>query len=265
MVIELGLFLALGMVVGLVAPAAGIGGGVLMVPAFLVIFPAFGIAPDMAAHMAVGSSVGAAALMSLSAVHAHARNGAVDWRVFKALAPGLIVGAVIGGVIAHGLPDDILRRVFGALMLLLAIYLVWGRQPHEWRHSAGPSPRTALSAGFVIGEVGSMVGVGGGSMIVPFLLFQGLHSQRVAGTSSAGVLVAALTAAITYILVGRESPGLPAYSLGYLYGPAVTATAITAMLLAPLEAKIAQHLPRKRFQRLFAILLLIIAVRMLVF
>lgn len=263
MVVEIALFLALGVVVGLVAPAAGIGGGLLMVPAFLFLFPRLGIAPGLAAHLAVGSSVGAASLMSASSVLAHARRGNVEWPTFAALAPGLVAGAVLGGLIAHWLADTMLHHIFGGLLLALALYLFIGFQPQHQAGRRAPAPALAAAVGFAIGTVGAMLGIGGGSMIVPFLLLAGLVSARAVGTSAAAVLVAVVTASVTYIVAGRSVSGLPPGALGYLYGPAVLATAATAMVFAPLGARIGQALPPRLFKRLFALLLFAVALQLL--
>ncbi len=263
--LEIGLYLALGALVGLIAPAAGIGGGLLMVPAFLFIFPRFGIAPTLAAHMAVGSSVAAATLMSLSSVRSHARRNGVDWQVFVGLAPGLIVGAVLGGLIAHWLPDIVLHRIFAGLMLAIALWLAAGFEPHAHGESQRPQARLTLPVGFAIGAIGTMVGIGGGSMIVPFLLFAGMASVFAIGTSSAAVFVTVLTGSIVYIFAGRTAADLPAGALGYLYGPAILATAATAMTFAPLGARIGRALNPRLFQRLFSLLLVAVAVKLLFF
>ncbi|MGH7058548.1 MAG: sulfite exporter TauE/SafE family protein, partial [Acetobacteraceae bacterium] len=162
------------MVIGIIAPAVGIGGGLLMVPAFLFILPRFGIAPDLVTHLAVGSSVGAATLMSLSSVGVHARHGEVDWRVFAGLAPGLIAGAVLGGLVAHWLPDAVLHRVFAGLMLAIALWLFVGLKPREHEETRRPHIGLTVPVGFAVGAVSTMVGIGGGSMIVPFLLIAGM-------------------------------------------------------------------------------------------
>lgn len=265
MILEIGLYLALGAVVGIIAPAAGIGGGLLMVPAFLLLFPRFGIAPELVAHLAVGSSVGAATLTSLSSIRAHASRQGVDWRVFAGLAPGLAAGAVLGGLIAHWLPDVVLHRVFAGLMLAIALWLATGFEPRTHEASQRPSPRLTVPVGFAIGTVSTMVGIGGGSIIVPFLLLAGMSSVFAIGTSSAAVFVTVLTGSIVYILAGGETPGLPAGALGYLYGPAVLATAAAAMAFAPLGARIGRALPPRLFKRLFALLLVAVAVKLLFF
>lgn len=264
MSLEIGLYLALGVVVGIVAPAAGIGGGLFMVPAFLILFAHLGIAPGLVAHLAVGSSVAAAALISVSSVLAHARRGNVNWRTFAAMAPGLAAGAVLGGLIAHWLPDAALHRIFAGLLLALALYLFAGLEPKERHRETPPGAAVAVPAGFGIGAVATMVGIGGGSMVVPFLLMSGLSSARAAGTSSAAVLATVLAGSATYIVAGRGVGGLPPGALGYVYGPAVLGTAATAMLFAPLGARIGQALPPRLFKRLFALLLVAVAVELLV-
>jgi len=265
MLTEIGLFLALGALVGLVAPAAGIGGGLLMVPSFLFLFPRFGIGPGLAAHLAVGSSVGAATLMSLSSVSAHARHGSVEWRVFAGLVPGLAAGAVAGGLVAHWLPDAVLHRIFAGLMLIIALWLFAGFQPGAHKELRRPSAVWTVPVGFGIGAVSTMIGIGGGAMIVPFLLLAGMESAAAVGTSSAGVFVTVLTGSVVYMIAGRSAPGLPAGSLGYLYGPAVLGTAVTAMAFAPLGALIGRRLAPRLFKRLFALLLVGVAVKLFFF
>ncbi len=265
MLIEIGLFLALGVLVGFIAPAAGIGGGLLMVPAFLIVFSRFGIAPNLAAHLAVGSSVAAATLMSASSMRAHARHGAVEWSVFVLLVPGLMLGAILGGLVAHWLPDTMLHRLFAALMLLVALWLVIGLEPHAHGDSHRPPPWAAVGAGFLIGTVATMVGIGGGAMIVPFLLLFGMASASAVGTSSAAVFATVLTGSIVYMIVGHGVANLPAGAIGYVYGPAVLGTAVTAMLVAPLGARVGRRLPPRLFKRLFALLLVGVAVKLLFF
>lgn len=264
MMVEIGLFLGLGVVVGIVAPAAGIGGGLLMVPAFLFLFARLGIAPGLVAHLAVGSSVAAASLTSASSLVAHARRGNVRWQTFAALAPGVVLGAVLGGLIAHWLPDSVLHDIFAGLMLAIALYLVAGLEPRARSAERPPAPGLAAPVGFAIGTTATMVGIGGGSMIVPFLLVSGLPSARAAGTSTAAVLTTVVTGAVTYMLAGRGVAGLPPGAFGYLYGPAVVATGASAVVFAPLGARIGNALPPRLFKRLFALLLVAVAVELLV-
>ncbi len=262
---EIGLFLGLGVVIGLIAPAAGIAGGLLMVPAFLFIFPRFGIPAGLDAHLAVGSSLGAASLMGLASVPAHARAGNVDWRTFAALAPGLVAGGILGGVLAHLLTDRMLDIVFAALLVAIALWLAAGFRPRGGE-AGRQSVRFTLTlpVGFAIGAIGTLIGIGGGVMLVPFLIAAGLATARAAGTSSAAVWVVVLTGAVTNIVTGQSAAGLPAGAFGFLYLPAVFVTAAAAMLCAPFGARLGRALPPSLFRRLFALLLIAVAIKLLI-
>ncbi|MDN5864752.1 MAG: sulfite exporter TauE/SafE family protein [Gammaproteobacteria bacterium] len=264
MILQFACFLALGVVVGLIAPAAGIAGGLFMVPAFLFLLPLFGVPPDLAVQLAVGSSLGAASLMGVSSVASHARAHNVNWRAFLGLAPGLVAGAVGGGLLSHLLPDAIFNYVFAVLLILVALWLFSGYQPRgERTGDLRYGPPVLVPAGLAIGVIGAMIGIGGGVMLVPLLLFGGLATARAAGTSSAAVFAIVLTGALTYLFVGQSAENLPAWTMGYLYGPAIFATAIPAMIFAPLGARLGRRIPPRLFKRLFALLIIAVAIKLL--
>lgn len=263
--IEILCFLALGAVVGLIAPAAGIAGGLFMVPAFLFLLPRFGVPDSLVAHLAAGSSLAAAALMGVSSVRAHAQAGNVYWPAIVHLAPGLIAGAVAGGLLSHALAGSSLEIIFAILLLAVAGWLFAGFKPRGGPEGMlGFGWRVLVPSGFVIGGLGALLGIGGGIMLVPLLIFGGLTTARASGSSSTAVFVIVLTGAITYLLAGMGRPDLPAWTAGYLYGPAVLATAASAMLFAPLGARLGRRLPPLLFKRLFALLLLGVAIKLLV-
>lgn len=265
MIVEIVSFLVLGAVVGLVAPAAGIAGGLFMVPAFLFLLPRFGVPDALVAHMAAGSSLAAATLMGVSSTRAHARAHNVNWQAFLSLAPGLVAGAIGGGLLSHTLTGSALEIVFAVLLLAVALWLFIGFKPRdEADGSLSFSWRVLVPAGFVIGGIGALLGIGGGIMMVPLLLFGGLATARTAGTSSAAVFVIVLVGALTYLFTGLGNPDLPAWTAGYLYGPAILFTAASAILCAPLGARLGRRLSPNLFKRLFALLLVIVAVKLLV-
>lgn len=252
------------MVVGLIAPAAGIAGGLFMVPAFLFLLPRFGVPADLVVHLAVGSSLGAASLMGTSSIASHARAHNVNWRAFFNLGPGLAAGAVAGGFFSQLLGDAALKTIFAGLLLGVALWLFSGYEP---RGSKADNIRfgacTLVPAGFIIGVIGAIMGIGGGVMLVPLLLFAGLPGARAAGTSSAAVFVIVLTGALTYLFVGQAAADSPAWTLGYLYGPAIVFTAAPAMICAPIGARLGRRLPPGLFKRLFALLIIAAAIKLL--
>src|SRR5690625_4286014 len=181
MIVEIVSFLVLGAVVGIVAPAAGIAGGLFMVPAFLFLLPRFGVPEALVVHVAAGSSLAAATHMGGSSTRAHARAHHVNWQAFLSLVPGLVAGAIRGGCVSHSLTGSTLELVFAGLLLAVAMWLFAGFKPRGAADgSLGFTWRVLVPAGFIIGGIGALLGIGGGIMTVPLLLFGGLTTARAA-------------------------------------------------------------------------------------
>ena len=127
------LCLALGIVAGLLAGTLGLGGGVVIVPALLMIFPLMGFSPAITAQLAVATSLATIAATSVSAILGHQRLGAVRWPVALPMSAGILAGAVAGAFVASALPSAILARLFGVFAMLIAAQM------------ASCSPRSATS------------------------------------------------------------------------------------------------------------------------
>lgn len=256
------IFLGLGAFVGTVAALAGIGGGLLLVPGFLFLLPRFGVSSGLVTHMAIASSLAVACLTSIVSGTSHARRNAVEWRALAWLMPGLVGGGLIGGIVAGFMPEGVLRLVFAVIMLLLAGYIFFQRAGAS--RKANPWPLwPLLPSGVGIGIIGVLVGIGGGAMMVPLLMLTGREPKRAIGTSAAAVFATVATGAVTYIIVGSHVGGRPAYSLGYLFLPAIGLTAATSMLFAPLGARLAHYLPSQLLRRIFAVLLVGVGLKLL--
>ena len=255
------IYLLLGAFAGLVAGLLGVGGGLIIVPVLVFIFTDQGLAEHLIVHLAVGTSLATIVFTSISSVRAHHQHGAVLWPVFWQLTPGIVVGAWLGAAFADVLASDQLRRFFGVFELLVAIQMTFNVKPRP--HRQLPGRPGMLGAGGVIGAISAIVGIGGGTMTGPFLVWCNVVMRKAVATSSACGLPIAIAGATGFIVTGWNAIDLPAYSSGYVYWPAFLGIVIASILTAPIGARLAHRLPAAQLKRIFAILLYILGLRML--
>lgn len=254
-------YLALGAVAGLLAGLFGVGGGLVIVPVLAWMFAAQGMHADVIMHLAVGTSLASIWLTSLMSIRAHHRRGAVDWILVRKLAVGIVIGALAGSGIADRLPTVALQRIFGVFELLVAAQmLLVGRYR---AHFNLPGQLGLSLAGTIIGVVSAIIGIGGGTLTVPFLVWCRVPMIQAVATSAACGLPIAIAGAVGFILIGWNDAQLPAWSSGYLYWPAWLGIVIASSLTAGLGAHFAHKLPAAKLRRLFALLLLGMGVKML--
>jgi len=253
---ELLTYLLTGAAAGLMAGLLGIGGGLVIVPALAFLFTAQGFAADTVMHYAVGSSLATIVLTSISSLLAHHRRGGVMWPVVRALVPGIVLGALTGAWLARQAGSPVLAVVFGVFEILVALQLLWGRPPAA--HHGLPGHFGLGGAGAVIGAVSAVLGIGGGTLTVPFLLWHRVDIRAAVGSAAACGLPIALAGAAGFAAGSGGAGPVPGPATGFLYWPAIGGIVLTSVLLAPLGARLAHRLPRRLLQRAFAVFLLIV-------
>ena len=265
-----------GVAAGLLAGLFGVGGGLIMVPALALVLPWQGLGPAVAMQVAIGTSLAVISATSLSSMAAHHRRGGVLWPVFARFAPGLAAGAAAGAFVAHALPGTVLQRIVGAGALLVAAQMLLDRgkkgdahlfrgPPDSWSDAEKKcaSPFLLLSAGGVIGLLSALIGIGGGSLTVPFLTWRGVDIRQAVGTAAACGVPIAWAGAAGFVVAGWSVDGLPPFSLGYVALPAFAAIAVASVATAPLGARLAHDLPPRLLKRAFAGLLVVIGALLL--
>lgn len=253
--------LATGALAGLTAGLFGVGGGLIIVPSLALLLPRLGIGESTVMQIAIGTSLAVISATAVSSTWAHHRRGGIRWPVFATLTPGLVIGALLGAALAHRLDGNTLRLAVGVGALLVATKMAFGGSPAE--HDRNPAAALLLPAGGVIGSLSALIGIGGGSLTVPLLSFSGVPMRQAVGTSAACGMPIAWAGMAGMVIAGWGLPGLPAGNLGYVSVPGFVAIAGTSVLLAPLGARLAHALPQAQLKRGFALLLLLIGVRML--
>lgn len=254
-------YLLLGVLAGLLAGLFGIGGGVIVVPALIFAFSLQGMDASVLMHMAIATSLANIAFTALSATHTHHQQGAILWQLVKPLALGMLLGALIGVNTAIVIPGHVLQATFGFFVIYLGVKMLLLTQ-----HSSAkllPSTPGMATAGLCIGWVSCVFGIGGGNLLVSWLVNRGVLMHQAVATAAACGLAIGLAGASTNIIVGQGVANLPTYSLGYIYLPALFGILATSAYAANLGAKIAHQLPAKNLQQMFAVLLLLVGLHML--
>jgi uncharacterized membrane protein YfcA len=261
MPIEWLLYPALGVVAGLLAGLLGVGGGLVLVGALALLLPTQGVPAPIAMQAALATSLASVIATAAASAWAHARRGAVLWRYVAWLVPGLLVGAWLGGRFATGLDGHVLRWFVVGYCLLAATQLALDL-PRP-RAGAAARPQGAAGAwlagaGALIGAVSAVVGIGGGSMTVPLLVWRGVPPVRAVASSSACGVAIGLSAAASYASA-RGAESMPAGSLGYVFVPAAIGIVLTSLPMAPFGARLAHRLDGRTLKRIFAGFLVAVA------
>ena len=258
------MFPLLGIVAGILAGLLGVGGGLVLVAALAWLLPSFGVPQEAAMHAALASSLASIVLTAASSAYAHHGRGGVLWPTVKWMVPGLLLGGWLGSGIAVKLDDQVLRWVVAGYCLLAAAQLLFGK-PRAGVDGvvAPPSGLPMTLAGTGIGAMSAVVGIGGGSMTVPLLVWRGVAPVRAVGTSSACGVAIGLASAVGYAM-HAPAGALPHYSIGYVYLPAAVGVAIASVIAAPYGMRLAHRLSGLALKRVFAFFLMAVAVTLLV-
>ncbi|MCR6650468.1 MAG: sulfite exporter TauE/SafE family protein [Cellvibrionaceae bacterium] len=254
-------YAGLGAMVGLLAGMFGIGGGGVMVPVLTMLFVAQGFPAEHLVHLALATSMAAIVPTALASLRAHHQHGAVLWPVVVRMTPGILLGTFTATFFASVIAAKPLAIFFSVFMAFVALQLFIDRKPKASRQLPGT---VGLSgAGVGIGGISALVAIGGGSLTVPFLAWCNVAVPVAIGTSAAVGLPVALAGALGYLANGWQIPGLPAFTLGFIYWPAVVSIAALSLITAPMGARMAHRLPVKLLKKLFGILSLLLALQML--
>ncbi|ADJ27579.1 sulfite exporter TauE/SafE family protein [Nitrosococcus watsonii] len=246
-------YLALGALVGTLAGLLGIGGGLVIVAVLVHLFSAQGIGNGLTMHMAIGTSQATIVMTSIAAIWAHHRQRGVLWPIMAAMASGIVLGALLGAVIAEALSGQVLKGLFGSFALLIAWRM--GVDIHPAAVHSLPRRWILALMGALIGTVSALFGIGGGSLTVPYLVWHSIPMRNAVGTASACGFPLAVSGTCGFVWMGWDKLGLPAWSSGYVYWPAAVSIVATSMLFAPLGARLAHRLASITLKRIFAIFL----------
>ena len=254
-------YLLMGLFVGFFAGLLGIGGGLILVTLMVYLFTVQGFPEDRILHIALGTSIASIVFTSISSLLAHHKHGAVRWDIVRAAVPGLIVGTLLGTLVADQLKSKYLAIFFVIFVYYSAVQMFFNAKPKPSRQL--PGRLGLLLASVLIGVLSALVGVGGGIMTIPLMSMCNVPMRNAIGTSAALGLPIAIAGTIGFIVTGLGKDHLPPFSVGYVYLPALIGIVIGTLVTVPWGAKMAHTLPVSSLKKIFAVILFILATRML--
>ncbi|MEM1236796.1 MAG: sulfite exporter TauE/SafE family protein [Pseudomonadota bacterium] len=255
------LLMAIGAFAGVLAGLLGVGGGIVLVPAFLYAFRATGFAGPDVMQVCVATSLATVVVTSLRSVSSHNKKGAVDWDILRAWAPALAVGAALGVLVAANLRSEALQLIFGVLAMVVGLYMALGRE--HWRLGASlPMGWLGRAIGFVMGLLSVLMGIGGGSFGVPTMALYGVPIHRAVATAAGFGVAIAAPSVIGFLFVSVDAATRPPATIGAINLIGFAIIVPMTILTAPWGVKLAHSLPSGRLKRVFGFFLLLVAANM---
>jgi len=253
--------LGAGAVGGMMAGLLGVGGGIVIVPALDAALTLAGVDPAVALHVAVATSMATIVPTSISSSRSHARRGAVDGAVIRRWSLPIVVGALAGALLASSVDARVLAGVFGTVALAAALKMLLPIDGVVLRQSLPGGPGGALIPA-AIGAVSAMLGIGGGTLTVPALTLCGQPVHRAVGTAALLGLWISVPATLGFLVAGTGGDQMPPWTVGYVSVAGFLIIAPVAWAVAPLGARLAHSLDRRRLSAAFGVFLFIVALRM---
>ena len=256
------LLLVIGAFAGVLAGLLGVGGGIVLVPAFFYAFQTLGYGGGQLMQMCLATSLATIIVTSVRSVMAHDKKGAVDWEILRSWAPGIVIGAVVGMLLVAQLRTTTLQAVFGVLALVVGLYMGFGRS--DWRlGQAMPTggTRALLSPG--VGFLSVLMGIGGGSFGVPLMSLYNTPIHRAVATAAGFGVLIAVPSVIGFLFVTVDPASRPPLTIGAVNLVAFVLVIAMTLLTAPLGARLAHAMDPKPLKRVFAVFLILVAVNML--
>ncbi|EIE52205.1 hypothetical protein AL036_17960 [Salipiger aestuarii] len=263
LMIELLLFLVvIGGIAGVLAGLLGVGGGVVLVPAFFYAFQSMGYGGPQLMQVCLATSLATIVVTSMRSVASHNRKGAVDWDVLKTWAPGIVIGAVVGVIAASALRSVTLQFIFGGLGLFIGAYMAFGKTSWQVAERMPSGGRQFLFSP-VVGFLSVLMGIGGGSFGVPLMSLHGTPIHRAVATAAGFGLLIAFPSAVGFLFVDIAADSRPPLTMGAVNLPGFLVVIAMTLLTAPLGVKLAHATNAARLKRFFGGFLMLVALNML--
>ncbi len=256
-------YILLGCGVGFLSGLFGIGGGLVIIPILSYAFEFMGFQEEIIMHMAIGTSLSIILITVSTSSYHHYQRGGIDFSIYNKLFVFIAIGSLSGGFISQYLSKLVLELAFTAYVLLITVKL--------FLEGSGPSveKKTPLwlygFVGYIIGLKSAILGIGGGTISIPFLSWRGVQMKKAVGISAALGIPIALFGASAYVYTGLnlKSQVLPAYSLGYVYLPAFISVSLFSSFVSRFGVKLSHRLTQRKLKVIFATFLSIVLIKSL--
>ncbi|MBN2428854.1 MAG: sulfite exporter TauE/SafE family protein [Deltaproteobacteria bacterium] len=255
----------LGSFAGFLAGLLGLGGGIIYIPLFLVVFEAVGFQHEIIVHTAFGTSLAIIFFTAISSSLVHFQKGNIEWYQVYRLALGSACGAIIGAQAAAWTPGIWLKALFGIMLTGVAIH-IFSSKPQALPHRTERiSTRHLFLVGMAGGSFAAFFGVSGAVVVLPLMILAlkiPMHSAI--ANSSALIVVSCFVGTLSYMFHGWHEPSIPQFSLGYVNVLVVGICTPFTTLFARIGAKVAHRFSHDKLVRIFAVVLIIVGLRMLI-
>ena len=262
MILELLLFILTGAIAGLLSGLLGIGGGVVVVPCLFYALSYHGIPPNEIMQIVLGTSLATIAFNTALSSRGHWKRHAVMLRALRRMLPGLILGAFLGATAAKYVPSEVLKWIFAVFEIMLGFYFFFMGPEGLKDENKLPSVWPMALIGVGISGFSTLLGIGGGVLTVPMLLFFKVPMRKAIGTSAATSFIIACIGTLSYLIYGFNQSGV-VMTLGYIYIPALLAVCGGTVLSSPLGVALAHKIPTQALKKIFAVILVVIGVSMM--
>jgi len=262
MFLQLLFFLVLGSIIGFLSGLLGIGGGTIAVPAMIFLLPFFDIPKSFAMQTAIATSLATVIFTTFASAKTHHFGKRVRWSVIKKVALSFILGAMTGSLLAQDIPSGTLQRMFGIFEVILGFYFFWMKEHPPQIQSKFPNPFFMNVIGYVISALSVLLGIGGGFLIVPSLVYCKLSLKEAIGTSTVLSFILASVGSIAFFFPDNPIFIHP-HALGYLYLPALVPMGIASFILAQVGAKLTHKMPTNVLKKVFAVVIMTAGIAML--
>lgn len=250
------LYVVVGAVVGVIAGLLGLGGAIIVVPFLVWQLPRVGVPHHILMHVAVATSLGLVVCSALVSGWNHHRYGNVHWPVVRKMLIGLIIGALLGTFIARYIPSAALQLFFGFFVLLVSRSMAFPKEQVKNRSLPAGMQLNIVSA--TIGVLCILLGVSGGSLLVPYFSRCNVPLRNAIATASVCTFPVAVTGVVVLMFFVPDSLIMPKHSIGYVYWPALLGLVLPCIALVPVGVRLAMRLEVQLIRRIFAILLFLI-------
>ena len=252
-----------GLGVGFASGLLGVGGCFIMVPVQFWALKSIGVDPTIAIRIAFGTNLLVVLPTAFSGAMTHHRKGAVLWKAGVTLGIAAAMGAFLGAFIASHLPGRVLTVAFGVAVILGALRMLTAKPPQ-----ISEEPSDSLAAfilwGIPLGIVSGIIGIGGGVLMVPIMVFfLKFKMHQAVGTSTALMIFTAIGGSVSFLINGLGVQGLPPYSTGYLNWLQWILLAGCSIPLAIVGAKTAHLLPAKQLKYIFIAVMFYMGLKMI--
>lgn len=263
LLIEMLVLLAvIGAFAGVLAGLLGVGGGIVLVPAFFYTFQTLGYGGPQLMQICLATSLATIIVTSVRSVLSHHKKGAVEWAILRGWAPGIAVGAVLGVLVAASLRSTTLQGLFGVIGVMIGLYLGFGRA--HWRlGDAMPGGWRRRVVSPLVGFLSVLMGIGGGSFGVPLMSLYGVPIHRAVATAAGFGVTIALPSVAGFLFLTIDPAHRPPLTIGAVNLVAFVVVIAMTLITAPVGVRLAHATDAGRLKRIFAVFLTLVALNML--